>query len=53
MILNFNAIDVTSGALTGADDSLLFSSECVKKAGFADVRATDEGDFERGTGGDF
>lgn len=46
MEADFDAVDVTGGSLTRADESLLFLTEGVEKAGFADVGATDEGDFE-------
>ena len=45
MEFDFDTIDVAGGALAGADEGLLLLREAVKKAGFADVGASNEGDF--------
>lgn len=47
MKADFDAVDVAGSSLTRADESLLFLPEGVEEAGFADVWAADEGDFER------
>lgn len=47
MKADFDAVDVAGSSLTRADESLLFLAEGVEEAGFADVGAADESDFER------
>ena len=42
---DFDAVDVAGRSLARADESLLFLAESVEKAGFANIRAADEGDF--------
>lgn len=46
MKADFGAVNIASGSLTRADESLLLLTERVEKAGFADVWAADEGNFE-------
>lgn len=46
MKANFDTVDIASSSLTRADESLLFLAERVEEAGFADIWAADEGDFE-------
>ena len=46
MIFDLDAINVAGSSLTRADKGLLFLAEGVEEAGFADVGAADEGDFE-------
>ena len=43
---NFDAVDIAGSSLAGADERLLFLAEGVKKTGFADVWATDEGNLK-------
>lgn len=41
----FDAVDVASRSLARADESLLLLAKSVEKAGLANIRAADEGDF--------
>ncbi len=46
VIFDFDTVDIAGSSLTGADEGLLFLAKGIEKARFADVRATDESEFE-------